>query len=179
MRRREFLTVLSGAATWPVVARAEQSAMPVIGFLSSRSREESDRVLPAFHRGLAEAGYADGQNVVIEYRWALGHYDRLAMLASELAHRPVDVIVAVGGEPSARAAQAATATIPIAAIFSADPVASGLVPSLRRPGGNLTGISDLTTTLEAKRLGLLRELVPQATTFAIVLNPSFPASTQR
>ena len=179
MRRRAFISLLGGAAAWPVAARGQQSAMPVIGFLSSRSREESDRVLPAFHRGLAEAGYADGQNVVIEYRWALSHYDRLAMLAGELAHRPVNVIVAVGGEPSARAAQAATATIPIVAIFSADPVASGLVPSLRRPGGNLTGISDLTTTLEAKRLGLLRELVPQATTFAIVLNPSFPASTQQ
>src|SRR6516165_9395788 len=180
MRRRDFVAALGGAAVaWPLAARAQQPAMPVIGFLSSRSREESDRVLPAFHRGLAEAGYADGQNVVIEYRWALGHYDRLAMLADELAHRPVDVIVTAGGEPSARAAQAATATIPIVAIFSADPVASGLVPSLRRPGGNLTGISDLTTTLEAKRLGLLRALVPQATTFAIVLNPSFPASTQQ
>jgi putative ABC transport system substrate-binding protein len=178
--RREFIVTLGGAAVaWPLTARAQQPAMPVIGFLSSRSREESDRVLPAFHRGLAEAGYVDGQNVVIEYRWALSHYDRLAMLAGELAHRPVNVIVAVGGEPSARAAQAATATIPIAATFSADPVTSGLVASLSRPGGNLTGISDLTTTLEAKRLGLLRELVPQATTFAIVLNPSFPASTQQ
>jgi putative tryptophan/tyrosine transport system substrate-binding protein len=180
MRRRAFIALVGGAAAaWPLAAVGQQPAMPVIGFLSSRSREESDRVLPAFHRGLAEAGYTDGQNVVIEYRWALSHYDRLGILAGELAHRPVNVIVAVGGEPSARAAQAATAIIPIVATFSADPVASGLVVSLSRPGGNLTGISDLTTALEAKRLGLLRELVPQATTFAIVLNPSFPAATQQ
>ena len=153
--------------------------MPVIGFLSTRSRDESARVVPAFQRGLAEGGYADGQNVIIEYRWALGQYDRLGALAGELVRRPVNMIVAVGGEPSARAARAATATIPIVATFSADPVASGLVASLSRPGGNLTGISDLTSALEPKRLGLLRELVPQATAIAVVLNPTFPAAAQQ
>jgi len=178
MRRRDFIKVIGGTAAWPLAARA-QHAMPVIGFLSTRSRDESARVVPAFHRGLAAAGYADGQNVIIEYRWALGQYDRLGALADELARRPVNMIVAVGGEPSARAAQAATATIPIVAVFSMDPIASGLVASLNRPGGNLTGISDLTSTLEPKRLGLLRELVPQATTFAIVLNQTFPAATQQ
>ena len=180
MRRREFIKSIGGlAVAWPLAARAQQPAMPVIGFLSTRSRDESARVVPAFQRGLAEGGYADGQNVIIEYRWALGQYDRLGALAGELVRRPVNMIVAVGGEPSARAARAATATIPIVATFSADPVASGLVASLSRPGGNLTGISDLTSTLEPKRLGLLRELVPQATTIAVVLNPTFPAAAQQ
>lgn len=180
MKRRAFITLLGGAiAAWPPAARAQQPAMPVIGFLSTRSRDESARVVPAFQRGLAEGGYADGQNVIIEYRWALSQYDRLGALAGELVRRPVNMIVAVGGEPSARAAQAATSTIPIVATFSADPVASGLVASLSRPGGNLTGISDLTSALEPKRLGLLRELVPQATAIAVVLNPTFPAAAQQ
>ena len=180
MRRREFIKSIGGSAVaWPLAARAQQPAMPVIGFLSTRSRDESARVVPAFQRGLAEGGYADGQNVIIEYRWALSQYDRLGALAGELVRRPVNMIVAVGGEPSARAAQAATSTIPIVATFSADPVASGLVASLSRPGGNLTGISDLTSALEPKRLGLLRELVPQATAIAVVLNPTFPAAAQQ
>ena len=180
MRRREFVTLLGGAAAaWPLAIRAQQPAIPVIGLLSTRSRDESARVVPAFQRGLAEGGYADGQNVIIEYRWALSQYDRLGALAGELVRRPVNMIVAVGGEPSARAARAATATIPIVATFSADPVASGLVASLSRPGGNLTGISDLTSALEPKRLGLLRELVPQATAIAVVLNPTFPAAAQQ
>ena len=179
MRRREFITLLGGAAAWPLATRAQQPAMPVIGFLSARSPDESARVLPAFQRGLAQASYADGQNVMIEYRWALGQYDRLGAFASELVRRPVNMIVAVGGEPSARAAKAATATIPIVATFSADPVATGLVASFSRPGGNLTGISDLASSLEPKRLELLRELVPQATTFAVVLNPTFPPSAQQ
>jgi putative ABC transport system substrate-binding protein len=177
MKRREFITLLGGVAVYPDAVRAQQPMMPVIGFLSTRSRDESARVVSAFKHGLAETGYADGQNVMIEYRWALSQYDRLEALAGELVRRPVNVIVAVGGEPSARAALAATATIPIVATFSADPVGSGLVASLSRPGGNLTGISDLTSALEPKRLGLLHELVPQATPLAIVLNPTFPPAT--
>jgi putative ABC transport system substrate-binding protein len=180
VNRRSFITVFGGAAVaWPLAARAQQPAMPVIGFLSTRSRDESARVVSAFQRGLAETGYADGQNVTIEYRWALSQYDRLGALASELVRRPVNLIVAVGAEPSALAAKAATATIPIVAIFTTDPVATGLVASLNRPGGNLTGISDLTSTLEPKRLELLRELVPQASTIAVVLNPTFPPSAQQ
>jgi putative tryptophan/tyrosine transport system substrate-binding protein len=180
LRRREFITLLGGAAVaWPLAAHAQQPAMPVIGFLSTRSRDESARVVSAFQRGLAGTGYADGQNVIIEYRWALSQYDRLGALASELVRRPVNLIVAVGAEPSALAAKAATATIPIVAIFTTDPVATGLVASLNRPGGNLTGISDLASTLEPKRLELLRKLVPQASTIAVVLNPTFPPSAQQ
>jgi putative ABC transport system substrate-binding protein len=180
LRRREFISLLGGAAVaWPLAARAQQAAMPVIGFLSTRSRDESARVVPAFHRGLAETGYVEGQNVLIEYRWALSQYERLPALADELARRPVNMIVAVGGEPSARAAHAATATIPVVATFSADPVASGLIASLGRPGGNLTGISDLTSAMEPKRLGMLRELVPQATSLGIVLNPDFPPAARQ
>ena len=180
MRRRELITLLGGAAAvWPLATRAQQPAMPVIGFLSTRSRDESARVVSAFQRGLAGTGYADGQNVIIEYRWALSQYDRLGALASELVRRPVNLIVAVGAEPSALAAKAATATIPIVAIFTTDPVATGLVASLNRPGGNLTGISDLASTLEPKRLELLRKLVPQASIIAVVLNPTFPPSAQQ
>jgi len=179
MRRREFILALGGAAAWTLAARAQQGPLPRIGFLSTRSRDESARVLPAFHRGLASAGYVDGQNVIVEYRWALGQYDRLGALANELVRRPVNMIVAVGGEPSTRAAHAATATIPIVATFSADPVASGLVASLSRPGGNLTGVTDLTSDLEPKRLALLRDLAPQATVFGIMLNPTFPPATQQ
>ena len=164
---------------WPLAARAQQSTKLVIGFLSTRSRDESARLLSAFQRGLAEGGYTDGQNVTIEYRWALSRYDRLEALATELVRRPVNTIVAVGGEPSTRAARAATATIPIVATFSSDPVASGLVVSLSRPGGNLTGISDLSITLEPKRLGLLHELVPQAAIIAVLLNPTFPSASQQ
>ena len=180
MRRREFIKSIGGSAVaWPLAARAQELTKLVIGFLSTRSRDESARPLSAFQRGLAEGGYADGQNVTIEYRWALSRYDRLEALATELVHRPVNMIVAVGGEPSAQAAQAATATIPIVATFSADPVASRLVTSLSRPGGHLTGISDLTTTLEPKRLGLLHELVPQAAIIAVLLNPTFPPASQQ
>jgi putative tryptophan/tyrosine transport system substrate-binding protein len=180
IERRKFIAALGGAAAaWPLAARAQQPAMPVIGFLSSRSPEESTHLLAAFRRGLAENGYAEGQNVTIEYRWALGQYDRLAALTAELVRRPVAVIIAVGGEPAARAAKAGTATIPIVATFSADPVASGLIVSLSRPGGNVTGVSNLSTAMEAKRFGLLRELVPQAAIVGVLLNPSFPLAASQ
>ena len=174
MRRREFIALIGGAAAWPLGARAEQSAMPVIGVLSTRVPDHSAHLVAAFRRGLAESSYVEGQNVTVEYRWALGQYDRLPALAAELARRPVVVLVSTGAEPAALAAKAATATIPIVANFGADPVASGFVASLSRPGGNITGISNLTATLETKRLGLLRDLVPQAATIGFLVNPNFP-----
>jgi putative ABC transport system substrate-binding protein len=174
MKRREFIALLGGtAAAWPLAARAQRPAIPVIGFVSSRSPDESADMVAAFHRGLAENGYVEGQNVTVEYRWALGQYDRLPALTAELVRMSVAVIAAVGGEPAARAAKSATAAIPVVATFSADPVAGGLVASLSRPGGNVTGISNLSIALEAKRFGLLRELVPQATTIGVLLNPNF------
>jgi putative tryptophan/tyrosine transport system substrate-binding protein len=180
MRRREFISLLGGVtATWPLAARAQQPAMPVVGYLSTRSPDESAHMVAAFRRGLAENGYVEDQNVMIEYRWALGQYDRLLAMAVELARRPVAVLAATGGQPAALAAKAATASIPIVATFSDDPVASGLVASLNRPGGNVTGISNLATTLEPKRLGLLRDLVPQAATFGVLLNPTFPAAASQ
>ncbi len=154
------------------MARAQHPAMPVIGFLSSRSAGESAHLLAAFRRGLAENGFVEGQNVTIEYRWAQGEYDRLTAQAAELVHLPVAVLAATGGEPAALAAKASTATIPVVATFAADPVKQGLVGSLSRPGKNVTGISNLATTLEAKRLGLLHNLVPQAETIGVLLNPA-------
>jgi len=180
MHRRDFIRLFGAmAASWPLVVRAQQSAMPVIGFLSPRSPDESAHLVTAFRRGLAEAGAVEGQNIAVEYRWALGAYERLPLLAAELAQRPVAVIVTVGGEPSALAAKTATATIPVVAIFTADPVERGLVASLNRPGGNVTGISALNGTLEAKRLGLLLELVPKATKLGLLLNPTFPAAASQ
>ena len=179
LTRRELFLTLGGAAAWPLAARAQQPAMPVIGYLSTRSPDESPHMVAAFHRGLAENGYAEGRNVTVEYRWALGQYDRLPALAAELARRPVTLLAATGGDPAARAAKAATATIPVVATFTDDPVASGLIASLNRPGGNVTGISNLASTLEAKRLGLLRELVPQAATVGVLLNPNWPAAANQ
>ena len=174
MKRREFITLLGGAAAWPLAARAQQAAVPVIGFLSARSPDESAHLVAAFWRGLAETGFIENQNVVIEYRWALSHYDQLAGMAAELVHRPVVVLVAVGGEVAARAAAAASQTIPVITAFGVDPVGSGLVASLARPGGNVTGISNLSATMEAKRIGLMRDVVPQATTLGVLLNPNNP-----
>jgi putative ABC transport system substrate-binding protein len=180
MKRREFIAMLSGAAAaWPLAARAQQPTMPVIGFLSTRARDESAHLAEAFHRGLAENGYTEGRNVAIEYRWADGRYDRLPALAAELARRPVTVLVAAGGQPAALAAKTATATIPIVAAFSADPVATGLVTSISRPGGNITGLSNLSIALEPKRLSLLREVVRSAGTVGVLLNPTFPPSSDQ
>ena len=174
MRRREFISLIGGAAAvWPLAVRAQQPAMPVIGFLSARSPEESAHLVAAFQSGLADNGYIAGQTVLIEYRWALGQYDRLPTMAADLVRRPVAVLAAVGGEPAAMAAKTVTTTIPI--VFAMDdPVKQGLVESFNRPGGNATGMAVLSPDLEAKRLGLLHELVPQASTIGVLLNPNFP-----
>jgi putative tryptophan/tyrosine transport system substrate-binding protein len=182
MRRREFITFLGGAAAaWPLAARAQQSpAMPVIGFLSSRSPEDSAHLIEAFRRGLSEGGFVAGQNVAIEFRWAHGQFDLLPAMASELVGRRVSVFVAVGGEPSALAAKRATSTIPIVFAIGSDPVSAGLVESFNRPNGNLTGITLQTVFMEPKRLGLLRDLVPRALLIGVLLNSSFAlAASQR
>jgi ABC-type uncharacterized transport system substrate-binding protein len=171
-RRRDVIALLGGAATWPLAARAQQRA--VIGFLSSRSLADSDYVVTAFQRGLAEHSFVDGTNVKIEYRWALGQYQRLGALAAELVHMPVNVLVTAGGEPSALAAKAATTAIPIVFAVGTDPIKAGLVASYNQPGGNMTGINIITRSLEAKRIGLLREVAPQTKVIGLLVNPNFP-----
>ncbi len=176
MRRREFIAGLIGTTAWTLAARAQAPTMPVIGFLSSRSPGESDAVVSAFRQGLAEKGFIVGQNVTIEYRWAEGNYERLPALAAELVNLKVAVMLAAGGPPSALAAKNATTTIPVIFSSTTDPVDLGLVTSIGRPGGNVTGMSLFNSTLVAKRLATLRELVPTAGTIAYLANPANPSA---
>ena len=175
MKRRDFIGVIGGAAAWPLAVRAQQPTMPVVGFLNSGSADAyADRIV-AFREGLSQIGYIETQNVTIDFRWAFGQYERLAGLATELVRRPVSVLVATGGEPAALAAKIATSSIPIVFAIGGDPVKLGLVASYNRPGGNATGTTLLTAALEAKRLGLLHELVPHAARIGALLNPNYPA----
>ncbi len=176
MRRRDFTRLLAGAAAWPLAARAQQPTMPLIGFLQSGPAGATAHMLAAFHSGLREAGYIEGQNVAIVYRYADGQYDRLPMLAAELVRSQVAVLAATGGDSAVLAARAATATIPIVFTIGSDPVALGYVASLNRPGGNVTGVVLLTSNLGAKRIGLLRELVPNADAIGVLVNPTYPVA---
>jgi putative ABC transport system substrate-binding protein len=181
MRRRDFIKAIAAgsAAAWPLGARAQQPGMPVIGYLSARSREDTTHLIAAFQRGLAENGFVEARNVAIEYRFALGQYDRLPAMAKELVQLPVTVIATTGGEPSALAAKAATSTIPIVFAVGSDPVKVGLTTSINRPGSNVTGVATATEEMEPKRLGLLRELVPQAGTIGFLLDSGFPLAEKQ
>jgi putative ABC transport system substrate-binding protein len=174
MRRRNFLGVIGGAAAWPVTTRAQQVAPPVMGFMDSGSPAPNAQLVAALKQGLNESGYAEGQNLLIEYRWAEGNYSRLPELATDLVRRQVAVIVATGGELSGRAARAATSTIPIVFDAGGNPVEKGMVASLNRPGGNMTGINQMVEELVTKDLGLLHELVPKARVIGALVDPNNP-----
>jgi putative ABC transport system substrate-binding protein len=178
MNRRAFISLFSGAAAWPLAARAQQTAIPVIGFLNSASPEAFGSYVDAFLIGLNEAGFVEGRNLAIEYRWARGRYAQLPSLAAELVEHKVAVIAA-SGEPAVLAARAATSTVPIVFLIGGDPVRLGLVAGFNRPAGNVTGVTILTLTLDMKRLGLLREALASAATIAVLVNPNFPGSEAR
>src|SRR5262249_40670717 len=175
VKRREFITLLGGAAAWPLAARAQQATVPVIGFMGIDNPDMYAERLSAFRQGLKEAGFVEGQNVAVKYRWAQGQSERFPEMAAELVHRQVAVIAATGGEPSPQSAQAATKTIPIVFTANGDPVGQGLVASLNRPGGNITGITLFGTAAVPKRVQLIHDLVPQAATIAYLMNPNHPS----
>src|SRR5215471_1638980 len=176
LKRREFITLLGGAAVWPLTAHAQQRAMPVIGYLGPESATAFASRVRAFRQGLGETGYAEGRNVAIEFRWAESQHSRLPALAADLVGRQVAVIVAPGGAPAALAAKSVTSTIPIVFEMGADPIAIGLVNSLNRPGGNLTGVSSLNVGVTPKRLEILHEAVPTAGVVAVLVNPTSPTT---
>jgi len=180
MTRREFIMLLGGtAAPWPLIARAQQQAMPVVGFLSARSAADSTDAVDSFRKGLAEAGYAEGRNVAVEYRWADARFERLSALAEDLVRSNVAVIAAVGGQQTPRAAHAVTSSIPIVFGIGEDPIKAGLVPSLNRPGGNMTGATFSSSQLGAKRLGLLHDVVPKAETIGMLVNQNSPQGKEQ
>jgi putative tryptophan/tyrosine transport system substrate-binding protein len=178
MRRREFITLLGSAATWPFAVRAQQPVIPLIGFISGRSPEDSAQNVSAFRQGLAETGFVEGQTVAIEFRWAKGDYDRLPLLASDLINRGLAVLVAIGGDASPLAAKKLAVTIPVVFGMGGDPIKAGLVASFNRPGGNFTGFTIWTNEMEAKRLGLLRELLSAIPLVGVLANPKFAPTAQ-